>query len=91
MAKRGSDGAYFLDRNPEMFSIVLEFYRNGKVIVPEKTPLELLHDELLYFGIEHEGKFKQIKIILSNLHLFCRDYNSHRGKYHLNIILLITL
>eukprot|EP00026_Physarum_polycephalum_P004039 Phypoly_transcript_04056.p1 GENE.Phypoly_transcript_04056~~Phypoly_transcript_04056.p1 ORF type:complete len:720 (+),score=149.53 Phypoly_transcript_04056:104-2263(+) len=60
IAKKGPDGEYFLDRNPDLFAIVLEFYRNKALIVPKGTPMEALHNELQFFGIEYEEDDIQI-------------------------------
>ena len=54
IAKKGPSGKYFLDRNPDLFAIILEFYRNKALIVPKATPLEALYNELEYFGIDYE-------------------------------------
>lgn len=54
IAKKGPDGAYFFDRNPQLFSIILEFYRNNALIVPKNIPIEALHNELTYFGIDFD-------------------------------------
>eukprot|EP00026_Physarum_polycephalum_P004229 Phypoly_transcript_04246.p1 GENE.Phypoly_transcript_04246~~Phypoly_transcript_04246.p1 ORF type:complete len:721 (+),score=97.05 Phypoly_transcript_04246:173-2164(+) len=60
IAKKGPDGAYFLDRNPDLFSVILEFYRNKTLIVPKNTPLQSLYNELTYFGIDFDEDDIQI-------------------------------
>ena len=42
----------FYDRNPDLFSYVLDFYRTGKVVYPTIVSKEDFHDELSYWGIE---------------------------------------
>jgi len=42
----------FFDRDPRAFEVILNFYRNGKLIVPDWLPLELLNEELKYFCVD---------------------------------------
>ena len=52
--KKGPSGEYFIDRNPDLFAIILEYYRNKTLIVPKATPLEALYKELNHFGIAYQ-------------------------------------
>ena len=50
IAKKGPSGEYFIDRNPDLFAIILEYYRNKAIIVPKATSIAALYKELDYFG-----------------------------------------
>eukprot|EP00026_Physarum_polycephalum_P015863 Phypoly_transcript_16653.p1 GENE.Phypoly_transcript_16653~~Phypoly_transcript_16653.p1 ORF type:complete len:251 (+),score=41.48 Phypoly_transcript_16653:38-790(+) len=45
------NGEYFFDRDPKLFDIILNFYRHGKVLVPENRSYEMVKEELDFFGI----------------------------------------
>lgn len=45
------NGEYFFDRDSEAFSVILNWYRTGKLIIDPKIPLELLRQELDFFQI----------------------------------------
>jgi len=47
-----TEGAYFFDRNPRHFEVILEWYRTGIITVPPSLPFEVLHDELRYWGVD---------------------------------------
>eukprot|EP00961_Rhodomonas_salina_P275859 3726587-Rhodomonas_salina.2 len=38
--------ALFIDRDPKLFELVLQVYRNGRVFVPIDTPRDLVAAEL---------------------------------------------
>jgi len=44
-------GRYFLDRNPQTFSVVLEYLRNGVIVVPDGLKMEQVDLEFKHFGI----------------------------------------
>jgi len=44
-------GEYFFDRDPKLFDIILNFYRHGKVLIPENRSYEMVKEELDFFGI----------------------------------------
>ena len=46
---KDSNGAYFIDRDPEMFRLILNYLRNGKV--PQNYNLDDLEIEADYFGL----------------------------------------
>lgn len=51
--KQDSDGNVFIDRDEEMFKYILNFCRNGKLILPEDfSKFELLENEAAYFNLE---------------------------------------
>jgi hypothetical protein len=41
----------YLDRDPDLFKIVLEYYRKRKVYVPYNMPIEQIRDEFEFYGI----------------------------------------
>lgn len=45
------DGSYFFDRNPDLFSYVLDFYRNGKVVYPTFISKPDFLEEMKFWGI----------------------------------------
>ncbi|KAI3925310.1 hypothetical protein MKX01_035427 [Papaver californicum] len=42
---------YFIDRNPECFSILLDLLRTGELHVPPNIPEKLFYREALYYGL----------------------------------------
>ncbi|KAI3950723.1 hypothetical protein MKW92_005247 [Papaver armeniacum] len=42
---------YFIDRNPECFSVLLDLLRTGELYVPPHIPDKLLYREALYYGL----------------------------------------
>ncbi len=51
-AKKDEEGAYFIDRSPDTFAVILEFLRTRKVYRWPGIDTERIKDEALYFGIE---------------------------------------
>jgi hypothetical protein len=51
LLKPDEQGRYFLDRNPEAFECILNFYRTGKLRVSAMISEPVLKLELDYFGI----------------------------------------
>jgi potassium voltage-gated channel Shal-related subfamily D member 2 len=45
---------YFLDRDPEMFRHILNFYRTGRLHFPKEECIIAYEEELAFFGIESE-------------------------------------
>ena len=45
------DGAYFIDRNPKYFPYVLDYLRNGKLLINSDISLEAMKCEASYFGL----------------------------------------
>lgn len=41
----------FIDRDGERFKYILDWYRNGKIIVPKTIALDAVRSEALYFGL----------------------------------------
>ncbi len=63
-AMRDSTGAYFIDRDPDTFAVLLNYLRTGRVPValscsPTK---EQLRDEALYFGLDRLAEEMQSDI-----------------------------
>ena len=48
---RVENGAFFIDRDPKYFNVVLNFLRTGKVEVNETIDLNFLLEEAKYYGI----------------------------------------
>lgn len=46
------DGAYFLDANPDVFEVILDFLRYKAVILPNKLPMEAVMVQARYFGLD---------------------------------------
>ncbi|KAI3955771.1 hypothetical protein MKW98_006131 [Papaver atlanticum] len=42
---------YFIDRNPDCFSVLLDLLRTGKLHVPPNVPEKLLYNEALFYGL----------------------------------------
>mmetsp|Transcript_8963 Transcript_8963/g.12337 ORF Transcript_8963/g.12337 Transcript_8963/m.12337 type:complete len:288 (+) Transcript_8963:50-913(+) len=51
MLRPNPKGEYFFDRNGEVFSVILDFYRTDKLCVPPSVNDDLLQDELEYFQL----------------------------------------
>lgn len=53
MIKPEEDGSYFIDRNPKLFAIILEYLRTGKLYVKhlDSEQLIALKEELDYYQI----------------------------------------
>uniref|UniRef100_A0A6B2LG97 Potassium channel tetramerisation-type BTB domain-containing protein n=1 Tax=Arcella intermedia TaxID=1963864 RepID=A0A6B2LG97_9EUKA len=43
---------FFFDRDPGAFEVILNFYRTGRLIVPDWLPMDLLYEELKYFSLD---------------------------------------
>lgn len=52
--KTEEDGSYFFDRNPDLFSYVLDFYRTGELVYPTMISQEAFNKELQFWGIKVE-------------------------------------
>lgn len=46
---------HFFDRDPRVFDVILNFYRSGAIISPPWLSLELLNEELKFWGIDISG------------------------------------
>ena len=46
-----TDGAYFLDRNPRYFPYVLDYLRNGQLVLDSDISLKAIKYEASYFGL----------------------------------------
>jgi len=54
MAMPDDRGEYFFDRDPKIFEVILNFYRHGKIIMPQNLSPEMVKEELDFFGINVE-------------------------------------
>eukprot|EP01130_Rhizamoeba_saxonica_P012864 TRINITY_DN5467_c0_g1_i2.p1 TRINITY_DN5467_c0_g1~~TRINITY_DN5467_c0_g1_i2.p1 ORF type:complete len:369 (-),score=91.27 TRINITY_DN5467_c0_g1_i2:401-1507(-) len=75
---KGDDGNYFFDRDPRVFESILNFYRTGRLIVPDWMPLELLREELDYFSLQipEDIDHKRISMELRKLEYKDKIYNA---------------
>lgn len=51
LAKPEADGSYFFDRNGDLFSFILDYYRAGKVVYPTIVSKKDFDEELTFWGI----------------------------------------
>lgn len=51
---------FFLDRDPLIFGIVLNYYRTGILLLPPKTKLRLFYHELDFYGIDHKESLPDV-------------------------------
>eukprot|EP01119_Soliformovum_irregulare_P000928 TRINITY_DN10683_c0_g1_i1.p1 TRINITY_DN10683_c0_g1~~TRINITY_DN10683_c0_g1_i1.p1 ORF type:complete len:216 (+),score=38.48 TRINITY_DN10683_c0_g1_i1:94-648(+) len=62
-------GEYFIDRNGKAFAVILDFYRNGVILLSSDISMAVLKSEMDYFQIpsdalEHEAKHREEYVIL---------------------------
>lgn len=56
---------YFIDRNPDCFSILLDLLRTGELYVPPHIPDNLFYKEALYYGLlDHvrTARFRELNV-----------------------------
>lgn len=53
---KDNNGAFFIDRNPDMFSFILEFYRKDRIIYPTIVSEEDFDEELDFFLVKRLDK-----------------------------------
>lgn len=46
-----NSGEYFIDRNPDCFSVLLDLLRTRELYIPSNMPEKLLYREALYYGL----------------------------------------
>jgi hypothetical protein len=49
----------FIDRDVENFKYILEFYRDGEIIVPRTVAIEAIKNDVLYFGSPKNSSIKE--------------------------------
>ncbi|KAI3883542.1 hypothetical protein MKX03_008361 [Papaver bracteatum] len=49
--KRGANEEYFIDRNPDCFSVLLDLLRTGELYVPPHIPDRVFYMDALYYGL----------------------------------------
>lgn len=54
VSPKDEKGFYFVDRNGRIFELILDYLRNGKLVVPPSTPLASVLLEMDYYGISHD-------------------------------------
>ncbi|KAI1728303.1 BTB/POZ domain-containing protein [Ditylenchus destructor] len=53
VARRFSDGTYFIDRDGELFAYILDYLRNGKLLLPDSfKEMARLREEVLFYQLE---------------------------------------
>ena len=45
------DGAYFIDRDPKYFPYVLNYLRNGQLVIDSDISLQAIKYEARYYGL----------------------------------------
>ncbi|XP_026378086.1 BTB/POZ domain-containing protein At2g24240-like [Papaver somniferum] len=56
---------YFIDRNPNCFSVLLDLLRTGELCVPPRVPDKLFYKEALYYGLlDHvrAARFRELDV-----------------------------
>ena len=53
---------FFLDRDPLIFGIILNYYRTGILALPPKSKLRLFYNELDFYGIDHKETLPELTI-----------------------------
>lgn len=72
---KDNNGAFFIDRNPEMFSFILEYYRQDKIIYPTIMSESVFDRELDFYLIKTLGETdnsKDIFGIIAKLYVYKR-------------------
>ena len=59
-ATQDANGAFFIDRCPKYFAVILNFMRSGKLEKGANIDLEFLRNEAIHFGIN--GKITTLRI-----------------------------
>jgi hypothetical protein len=52
---------FFLDRDPDAFRSVLNWYRTGVLALPSNVPERLFYHELDFYGISHREMYPEVK------------------------------
>jgi hypothetical protein len=62
---RNGDKPIFIDRNGERFDLILDFYRDGEIIVPNTVAIDAVRNDALYFGLPANANIKESNKSLS--------------------------
>jgi len=75
----GIKDEYFIDRDPEMFRYILNWYRTGYLMCPQGVPVPLMEIELDFFGIPtSEMKMYQKQFTLAGKKVWsCKSCGIH--------------
>lgn len=49
---KDEQGAYFIDRNGEIFGVILDFMRTGEFLVPQNIDIRMVEREARYYGLD---------------------------------------
>lgn len=83
---KDNNGAFFIDRNPDMFSFILEYYRQDKIVYPNIVSESVFDRELDFYLIKELGVCDNSESIfpkLSKLYIVkivTEVYNASKGK-----------
>ena len=85
------DGAYFIDRDPKYFRVVLNYLRCGQLLVDSDITLEAIRCEASYFGLGNlEEELKKMVVVISSTGGAAQrnggvlgqfEYDEHQGYY----------
>jgi hypothetical protein len=74
---RNGDKPIFIDRNGERFDLILDFYRDGEIIVPNTVAIDAIKKDALFFGLPEDASIMMAKNTLS-LKDFSRLWSTFR-------------
>lgn len=72
-----TQGDYFFDRNPELFRLILEYYRTGVLFVPKDIAFGQLWREIGYFGLDKFITRNQIELEQQEETRYPKSWASH--------------
>lgn len=84
IAKKDQDGCFFFDRNPDLFSFVLDFYRTGEIVYPTYVTKDDFLNEVKFWGIDVTNEeFPTIDEIVNWNSLFIDlEWEKKNGTYY---------
>jgi hypothetical protein len=62
---QSSEAPIFIDRDGERFKFILDFYRDGEIIVPNTFAIDAVKNDALYFGLPENANIKESNKSLS--------------------------
>jgi hypothetical protein len=74
---QSNEAPIFIDRNGERFNLILDFYRDGQIIVPNAFAIDAVRNDALYFGLPANASIMMAKNTLS-LKDFSRLWSTFR-------------
>lgn len=64
LGKRDKNGRYFIDRDPDVFTAILSYYRNDILACPPQVNLEVFEAELRFWGLNSSTDVPSLESIL---------------------------